>query len=203
MKHSRSDYNSVHKGTYTHREKNNNNSFSLISPNKHPQRPHKNLEITQINGKKYSHLQTLDIKTICKHLPVYDKRSHLGVTVVDEFVLYHDRDLYPQPSDPKIEELINVLKQLNSSDREPQIEYVLHLIEANFDNHREITTSSVKWYGRDYLKYDAADSYNADLALKRAHKSAMGPADDAIPDWEIDGWIKSKTLKYSFFFCEI
>lgn len=192
MKQSRSDYNFVFKNT-NYREK-NINSFSNHNRNK-SHRHQKDLEITQINGKKYSHLDTLNIKTVCKHLPVYDKRSHMGVTVVDEFVLYHDRDLYPQPSDPKIEELINVLKKLNSDHElqdDEKIEYVLHLIEANLENHKEITTSSVKWYGRNYLKYDAADSYNADLALKRSQKSDKAAPDDAAPDWKIDGWIKSQ-----------
>jgi hypothetical protein len=189
MKHSHSEYSTSNVHKTAHLRDNKNIRLNQVT--------------TTISGKVYSHLQTLDIFDTCKHLPVNDKRTQLGVTAVGNFIFYHDRDLYPQPSDPKIEELVSVLKNLNKDfnlDGSDKVEYVLHLVEPyelSFENHREITSSSVLWYGGSYLKYAAADSSSSCLASKRSHKSVANKkgTPNTSPGWQIDGWIKSKQIK--------
>lgn len=164
------------------------------------------LIITKLNGKSYFHLPNLDIEATCLHLPVKDNRKNLGVTVLENFIFYHDQGLYLESTDVKIKELITTLQNLNNEPTESvKREYILNIIydyELDLSNFREIKASSIKWYGNRYLKYTPAEEgacrpasakKNRDIGHDDRFTDAKSTTSKKTEDWEIDGWLRSQT----------
>jgi len=175
----------------------------------------KNLMSTKIEGKTYWHEENVDLEKLSCHLPIHDHRKDLRVTLIKNYIFYHDRQIFIQASNSKVIELIKKLTKLNTTESETEsiIEYSLKVIplsSVSFETHKCVTENSVNWFNNCYLNYEAitkeenerlSEIKSSRVKRDKENKIELDTHKDTIrideekkskhrKDWDINGWIK-------------
>ena len=170
---------------------------------------------TKIEGKTYWHEENVDLEKLSCHLPIHDHRKDLRATLIENYIFYHDRQIFIQASNSKVIELIKKLTKINTTESETEsiIEYSLKVIplsSVSFETHKCVTENSVYWFNNCYLNYEAiTKEENERLSeiksskVKRdkenqieldTHKDTTRIDEEKKSkhrkDWDINGWIK-------------
>lgn len=162
------------------------------------------------------------------NFPIHDNRKDLHVTLIDNYVFYHERNITIQAFNSKVVELIKKLKKINSTEVEKQmvIEYSLQIIPLStmsFENHRDVTECSVNWYNNCWLNYELITAeenqritdiknskekrdketkikYDSHRATTRLNTENKKNRERSRKDWNIDGWIKGSRFCLTYLF---
>ena len=158
------------------------------------------LKMTFLRGKYYWHDPRLNLEHLCNYLPVQDKRNHLRVTVISQFIFYHDRDFNLNAADFKSQTLI---KQLNEAvnmacfiNETSKYEYLLTLAHINTKLCRLSSGNSIAWATNKCLIYELLNEtescHESDLNNNNATASTSlneSNKKKKSQKWSINGWL--------------
>ena len=183
-------------------------SLKSASSRSRPKNP--DLIKTILDKKDYYHMPSFDLEKMCHNLPNENDRHEFQVTVIEDYLFYHDFDLELTDST----DLITHLNQLKNISIEVsdfvKKEYRLKLIRSydiSFENRKEVLENSIKWMD-DRLHYkclDLGESTTKKTELEPPSKSTGKDSDSDGDDsetaftgkmasdhltWDLDAWVR-------------